>query len=441
MSLLTISFLALSAILLCEIFEIRSKLWYFIVGLLIVCSPFTSNIITYYYCSDAYAISFLMAIFSVYLTRKVQYAWKYPVCIALIAYSISIFQSSLGIICALYLLVLLDMAFQGQSAAYTLKYMRDMVLLCILGLLVYLVVLKLWLSVTGLTMLSYKGANQISLISTLKNLPKTIPAAYNDFYAFFFSSSSIVKNPISVKICYGVVFSLFLLSTLKILFSQKAPWLWIILLICLLPMACNILNLAAPETTIILRTACGMVVAFPAIFLITIKNLGEKKCKLSFSAVSRGLCLCACAVLAWTQIIICNMDSMYMKTNRDVILSCSQNMFAQLQNREDVQNGAPVAIIGTPTSWMSDSTLKENVNTYAKDALVWSSADGMWNGWFRINQRYIGAKWIRWCDFDTYTSLIATGVTDYMPAYPFTGYIQNVNGIVICNVGGEKNLQ
>lgn len=285
-------------------------------------------------------------------------------------------------------------------------------------------------------MLSYKGANQISLISTLKNLPKTIPAAYNDFYAFFFSSSTIVKNPISVKICYGVVFSLFLLSTLKILFSQKAPWLWIILLICLLPMACNILNLAAPETTIILRTACGMVVAFPAIFLITIKNLGEKKCKLSFSAVSRGLCLCACAVLAWTQIIICNMDSMYMKTNRDVILSCSQNMFAQLQNREDVQNGAPVAIIGTPTSWMSDSTLKENVNTYAKDALVWSSADGMWNGWFRINQRYIGAKWIRWCDFDTYTSLIATAVNVLLNMHEKNAFFRALSSWV-----GFKSIQ
>ena len=73
----------------------------------------------------------------------------------------------------------------------------------------------------------------------------------------------------------------------------------------------------------------------------------------------------------------------------------------------------------------------------SRHVMVWETADGMYNGWLRLDQRYIGAKFMNWVDYTTYQTLLQTDEVKQMPSYPFDGYIQNVDGVIVCKAGGS----
>ena len=439
MSLVSIALFSLSAIIICELFAVQvTQLCCIVAGGMIVCSPFVANTLSYYYCSDAYAISFFLAVFAVYCSYKVHSLWGRFASALLIAISISIYQSNLGVVGAVYLLKMVDECCNNYQPKKVFFAILQMLVECVLGLIIYLVVLKAWLKICNLQMSTYKGANTIGIMSTLQNLRGTLINAYKDFVTFFFGSNvETASNTIIMKVCYATVMVLFIATSCLRTYNNKTNFFELIGLLVLLPIACNVIDLAATDTKMVLRTSSGMVAAFPMLFLIAYKNMNGGGWNIKYRNSLKTIVIFICGVLIWNQMLLCNIDSMLMEMNRTAILSSAEKMFGDLQENRDVQKGIPVAIVGTPRGWTMNSDLEKYANGYARYVMVWETADGMYNGWLRLDQRYIGAKFMNWVDYTTYQTLLQTDEVKQMPSYPFDGYIQNVDGVIVCKAGGS----
>lgn len=107
---------SVGGILINEIFEVNSRAVRVIVPLIIIANPLVSVTITYYYCADAYAGSFCLAVVAVWLlTLKNRTKTATGLAILCVTCSLSIYQSSLGVTAGLGTLFGIFQIFQNPA--------------------------------------------------------------------------------------------------------------------------------------------------------------------------------------------------------------------------------------------------------------------------------------------------------------------------------------
>lgn len=122
-SAITIALFALGIVLLIDRLGIKCACLRYASSILFIVSPFVSCCITYYYCSNSYALSFLCAVLAVCLVGRVGSVGK-PVAlvgaVALLAFSLGCYQASLGVFCVAVLLVMVRSLMGGGSQSLML---------------------------------------------------------------------------------------------------------------------------------------------------------------------------------------------------------------------------------------------------------------------------------------------------------------------------------
>lgn len=117
-SAITIALFALGIVLLIDRLGIRRACLRYASSVLFIASPFVSCCITYYYCSNSYALSFLCAVLAVCLVGRVGAIGKPAAlfgAVVLLAFSLGCYQASLGVFCVVVLLVMVRSLMSGGS--------------------------------------------------------------------------------------------------------------------------------------------------------------------------------------------------------------------------------------------------------------------------------------------------------------------------------------
>ena len=121
-SAITIVLFTLGIVALIDKLGIRNACFRYASSVLFIASPFVSCCITYYYCSNSYALSFLCAVLAACLIGRVGSVGK-PVAlvgaVALLAFSLGCYQASLGVFCVAVLLVMIRGLIGGSSESST----------------------------------------------------------------------------------------------------------------------------------------------------------------------------------------------------------------------------------------------------------------------------------------------------------------------------------
>lgn len=121
-SAITIALFTLGVVALVDRLGIRNACLRYASSILFIVSPFVSCCITYYYCSNSYALSFLCAVLAACLIGRVGAVGK-PVAlvgaVALLAFSLGCYQASLGVFCVAVLLVMIRALMGGGSESST----------------------------------------------------------------------------------------------------------------------------------------------------------------------------------------------------------------------------------------------------------------------------------------------------------------------------------
>lgn len=440
-ALIAIAFFSLGGVLLNECFGVDKPWVRILVPLCVISSPMISFTLTYPYCSDAYACAFFLAVLSIFVAiKKPGIPWAVAT-IACLAYSLGIYQSNLGVAAGVALLVVF---FQIMERPDDWKNHRKLLLRLLVvgigGVTTYWLILKLLLWVHGWTLSSFKGADSVSLMESLKAFPTSAKHAYTDFFDFF-ARQNIMTNHYFTRFCYGMLFLAFAVFFLRALIKMRHKPLSILcacLLLGLLPLACNAVDIVATQTNIILLTAGGMLVVCPAILAFCTKQRTAPEEAVGRKVVKWGQLVASfvVVVLVWNNALVVNTDAMVMEANTKQTVALANRILTRLEENEDYLSGVPVLVAGVPKdgNYPIVTTLRDTANYYALWSTVWGDFHGNMHCWRQIFRQLLGEE-PNWCwDQYKYQEIAATQEFQDMPLFPFEGSIQTIQDYVVVKI-------
>ena len=218
-SAITIALFTLGIVALIDKLGIRNACLRYASSILFIASPFVSCCITYYYCSNSYALSFLCAVLAACLIGRVGAVGKSVAlvgAVALLAFSLGCYQASLGVFCVAVLLVMIRALMGGGSeslaspacdargeaqnpyreegfsadslsAKQLAVFFGVAVAVCAAGAVLYYALTEISLFVLGIGLSAYGGASSVGAGSILGSLTSSVPSAYVAFSDGLFS--------------------------------------------------------------------------------------------------------------------------------------------------------------------------------------------------------------------------------------------------------------
>lgn len=359
--LLSVFYLAVTTVILSEIFEVKSITCRILIGALLVTFPAVTATFAYLYTADGYMLAFLLAVLAVFLTKK--YKWGFiggAICLAL---SMGSYQAYLAATILLCIFSLLSMCLCGQTRKELWSKAWRYLVMGIAGGGFYYLALKICLKVQGKQLDSYQGIDEIGKIS-LQNLPGMFYEAIHDFGAFALKGNIFIRNGFSlacVILLSVVAIWTALFCYLKIKGYQK--WYITVLIIVLgamIPFGTNILFFMSSGVTFHLLMRMQWVL-FP-IYAVVLCDLYEKMSrmdcrkaeekkeegkKLKNRSVFLSLVgILAAAGLSYGFIIMDNIAYFNMNERYEKTYAYCLRLIDRMEQTPGYYTGMPVAMIG-----------------------------------------------------------------------------------------------
>nr|WP_319490117.1 glucosyltransferase domain-containing protein [uncultured Caproiciproducens sp.] len=442
MTALALMWFVLAGLLLVRVLDVRTKWARVLIPLTIVCTPYVSICLTYYYCSSQYAFAFLLAILSVWCVRQSD---SFPEILAgamSLMFALSIYQSNIGVAAVLCLMVLiLRFLREPQTYLKNRKLALRMIGMIVIGAGAYYIVLRCVLAIRHLSMSSYKGADNISVGYLLQHFPTGAEHTYADFFCYFFGTDLAV-NYYAARFFYVVVFILALIAFFYALWKARAermPSFLCVVGMLFLPSFGSLIDIAAPDTRLTLLTASNMLLFLPfALSLVELfpKRTGEDK---KAGAVSRFCCI-ACSLatccLIWSFVLQVNANTLTMKYEQDKTLYLANRILTQV---ETPNKQTPLLITGNPSKGDYPCILKtaNQVDRYSRWGMLWGGYTAAMNGWNELYRQHFGVQ-LNFCSVEQYQAIAVIKEFAKMPNYPAERSIKTIDGVLVVKVSDTK---
>ena len=473
-SAITIALFALGIVVLIDRLGIKRACLRYASSILFIASPFVSCCITYYYCSNSYALSFLCAVLAVCLIGRVGAVGK-PVAlvgaVVLLAFSLGCYQASLGVFCVAVLLVVVRSLMGGGSellacgthggetqapcreggssaSPFSAKqfavFIGVSVAVCAAGAVLYYALTELSLSVMGIGLSAYGGASSVGAGSILGSLTSSVPSAYAAFFDGFFSHGIFGNHFAWVYVAaIGMVVTVVAFIGLAATAGVKRLGASVVALFCvaLIPLAANVILVIVPSygyPTLLMMG--GFMVSFLLLpllvqLLIDSPDWGKARLRTPTKAMSVGCC-CLIAVGAWSYTLQSNADAEVMQACQNQTASLATRIAGVLDANPDVQAGAKVLIAGKPEAgnYPNTSDSYAHASSYAKWGMVWDNHyQNNMRSWDVIMKQFAG-QGFNYCSFDECAKVIRSSEFASMPLYPANDSVATIDGVVVVKI-------
>ena len=442
-------------------------------SILFIASPFVSCCITYYYCSNSYALSFLCAVLAACLIGRVGAVGK-PVAlvgaVALLAFSLGCYQASLGVFCVAVLLVIIRALMGGGSeslacdargeaqnpyreeggsadpfsAKQLAVFFGVAVVVCAAGAVLYYALTEISLFVLGIGLSAYGGASSVGAGSILGSLTSSAPSAYVAFSDGFFSHGIFgnhfgwVYVAAACMIVVAVAFArLVAINGAK----RLGPSAMALLCVVLIPFAANVILVIVPSygypTLLMLGGFMASFLLLPLLvqLLLDSPDRGNVRLRMPAKAMSVGCC-CLIAVGAWSYALQSNADAEVMQACQNQAASLATRIAGGLDVNPDVQAGAKVLIAGKPEAgnFPNTSDSYAHASSYAKWGMVWDNHyQNNMRSWDVIMKRFAGQSF-NYCSFDECAKVIRSSEFANMSLYPANDSMATIDGVVVVKI-------
>lgn len=486
-SAITIAQFALGIVALIDKLGVRNACLRYASSILFIVSPFVSCCITYYYCSNSYALSFLCAVLAACLIGRVGAVGK-PVAlvgaVALLAFSLGCYQASLGVFCVAVLLVMIrglmggnfdprprgargaegrlscreeNYGVEAQSpyceegcsagsfnAKQLAVFFGVAVVVCAAGAVLYYALTELSLFVLGIGLSSYGGASSVGAGSIFGSLTSSVPSAYGAFSDGLFSHG-IFGNHFGWVYVAAVCLIVAAVAFARLVAINGAkrlgPSAMALLCVVLIPFAANVILVIVPSygypTPLMLGGFMASFLLLPLLvqLLLDSPDRGNVRLCMPAKAMSVGCC-CLIAVGAWSYALQSNADAEVMQACQNQTASLATRIAGMLDANPDVQAGAKVLIAGKPEAGNFPNTSDSYIHasSYAKWGMVWDNHyQNNMRSWDVIMKQFAGQSF-NYCSFDECAKVIRSSEFANMPLYPANGSVATIDGVVVVKI-------
>lgn len=496
-SAITIALFALGIVLLIDRLGIKRACLRYASSILFIVSPFVSCCITYYYCSNSYALSFLCAVLAVCLVGRVGAVSK-PVAlvgaVALLAFSLGCYQASLGVFCVAVLLAMVRSLMGGGSeslmslahdahgaeargscsegghescgacggnaqsscreedlsarlsfsAKQLAVFFGVAVAVCAAGAVLYYALTELSLLVSGVGLSAYGGASSVGAGSILGSLTSSIPSAYAAFFDSFFSHGIFGNHFGWVYVAgIGMAITTAAFIGLAVTAGAKRSGASAMALLCvaLIPFAANVILVIVPSygypTLLMLGGFMASFLLLPLLVQLLIDSPERHNVRLRVPAKAMSIgCCCLIAVGAWSYALQSNADADVMQACQNQTASLATRIAGALDANPDVQAGAKVLIAGKPEAgnYPNTSDSYAHASSYAKWGMVWDNHyQNNMRSWDVIMKQFAGQSF-NYCSFDECAKVIRSSEFANMSLYPANDSVATIDGVVVVKI-------
>ncbi len=246
--LLSILYLSVTAVFLCEFFDFKSVINRALAAALLVTFPAVCATFAYMYTMDGYMIGLLLAVLAAFLTKRYKYGFALgALCLG---FSLGIYQAYLAVTILLCIFDMVKECLLGRKVSLLWKKGVRYLLMGISGGLFYMMVLKALLAFSNKELDSYQGISEMGTLN-VSELPAMLIGALKDFAAFAVKGNIFINNGFSLL----AVVLLSVVALMAALFcytkaEERTRWyhLAFIGIFCLLlPFATNVVMLVSSD--------------------------------------------------------------------------------------------------------------------------------------------------------------------------------------------------
>ncbi|MFI3226601.1 MAG: glucosyltransferase domain-containing protein [Clostridia bacterium] len=363
-------FISLAVVLIVDMLKIENKLLIVITAGMLISFPTLAYSFPYLFMADVYAIALFFGVFAVWVTTK----HKYGFILGALALMLSLaeYQSYIGVavtLCVIILIInILDDEFELKCLfALAFKF----ALMGMLGFVFYKIGLNIVLTLNNLELSDYKGIDTMGQIP-LNQVPSLLYKTYTRFLNYFSGKTFFYTTNFIKYINYINIFIiLVLIGTRACQIKNILRWILLICLVMVLPLAINIVDFMAPESSSSTLNIYAMVFlfVFPLALLPCNKLLNK-------SILFTTILLLATGSIMVNNFVTSNLYYEQVRTVYEYSAHFYNRLLIKIEETEGYNNTVPVAIIANNT--VNTHNLRtEKFSDIQSDQGIWGNYIGM----------------------------------------------------------------
>ncbi len=433
---LVLAIISIAVYMLVDCLNLRSKLFAALAGGIAVTFPGVASYLSYGVNSDLFCISMCLAVGAVWLTQKYRRGYiggMLCMCVSLGCYQPFLSVAIAVVFAILFLDVLRHEMAWKELVLKSLKYLGMMVA----GFVLYYVILQIVLKITGITMGSYHGVDEMTSF-TVKGLVKGFVYAYIYFLRYFFTPA--YNNgwiPTGANYVAAAVMVFLLIRAFR---SKKTGKTQIALLFCLLPLGVN----AAP---FLMGDRVGSGVDNYMIFSIIMTYLlllafmdcatEEMTGHIRTLHTAEWAVTLACVVTVVSGFYVCNMAYHRLDAATQEVATFLNRAAMRIEERQEWQEGKPVYFAGCSQIFneyyeVSIPEFEELQNVSGTEIKPWYSYEAV----YKYMNEYLHFP-LGEVTKEQMQEIEESAELANMPVYPADGSIAEINGVLVVKISHQ----
>lgn len=216
---LSIIFLALAVVCTIILFDIRKKISIVLVSGIMVVFPSVSATFSYMFTADGYMFGIFLAILAVVLTKNYKYGFIAGT--VLLCLSVGIYQANLSVaLTFITLWIIHEILLLGVSTKVIGIHIVRSGLLVGIGMVLYLVVYKIFTGLLNVPITSYQGLDKVGTL-TIHDIPHRLVQVKDELLNFFFAGFFNNHGVNLLEVLNVLIFIIIIVSILTIIIKRQ----------------------------------------------------------------------------------------------------------------------------------------------------------------------------------------------------------------------------
>ena len=441
---LCIIMVAITAVLIIDLLDFKSKVSSIFTALALVLTPTLVVTLLYIYTAFAYCFNLLISTCVIWLIYKYKHK-KIGLVLSAICFmfSLSIYQGYVGVTVGLCMMISILNLLRNKDIKEVFKNIGKTILVVIIGGILYLCVTKMILVVSNLEASNYNNANNISVSGIFSGLGSSLIQTYKDFVMFFFGNDIVVNANYMRGLIYGVFFTMFAIGIVIAIIGIKEEnkkikaekIILVSIFTILLPIGLNIIDIIASASTMYALTSVQMILIIPFVFAIF--ELINK------FVLVKWITVISCFAVMWTYYLADNTSYAALKLTYNQAYSSTMRVMDRIETTPGYVKDMPIlfgGIIGNNNYPRTSSLYAYTVGSIVNNTAFhgpYGSAMGTWTKFLKI---FFGLD-VKMCTAEEYQKIVTGEVyKNEMECFPSENSIRIMDGIVVVKLDEEPYL-
>lgn len=432
-SLLVIALLAIGDSMVIKKLSIQNTFMKVVFVFLTIANPVVCESLTYSYMSVNFALPYLFSIvaFCVVCSKRfVKYHFNALLAAIFFAVSMGFYQSYIGVTLVLVAIYLIQASDNGMDSKQYFRNIIDTVIMILLGGLIYIALTGMLCSKAGVSLSSYKGADNVSLIGILCTFPQSVISCYREFVKYVFSNGMSINLEFSYSVIIlviGIEILFAVRKLIKICKTNKVQAVVSAICFIALPVAsCFVCILAVGnEMRGLMTTGIIMAIIMPVIILADNKT----------TKILSGLVL---LVISFYFVSAVERDQIALHEGKVATTTLVQSIYQQIYENNYMEQVNRIAFIGrvADNPAFRKSAVYESANEYAQFGKWSTDTRNNRVTWEGVINEFCGLN-VNMCGDDTYDQIKAMSAIESMPVYPGKGSMMIIDDVLVIKVSNN----